>query len=230
MTVRSGWLLAVSTAVSTLMACAHGPEGYRAPGSKPDGVLVVKAEDAARSGLPEWSLAMPLGEKEDASVLEFLARAEASGARYVSDVDIVFAGEKNGQLLQCRTHITPIASLARGWRVGAMTARGAMRQVPVTRQRQVTYVTRCGSNASVRNQCQQGAIVQESVPQFQYRLNADLAHYDQPVYLRRWRLQKSAPECTPLEGGEASLVNGVERVEGRVFGCGEVSGCEDQAL
>jgi hypothetical protein len=37
-----------------------------------------------KSGLPEWSLSMPLGEEKDPSVLAFLARAEAAGARYKS--------------------------------------------------------------------------------------------------------------------------------------------------
>ncbi|HEX8434872.1 MAG TPA: hypothetical protein VF697_07210, partial [Archangium sp.] len=112
---RKEWLLVVSTAVSTLMACAHAPEGYRPPGSKAGGLQVIAPEAAVETGLPEWSLAMPLGEKQDASVLEFLARAEAAGARYVSDVEVVFAAEEGGQLLECRTHITPVATLEQGW-------------------------------------------------------------------------------------------------------------------
>jgi hypothetical protein len=149
----------------------------------------------------------------------------------VSDVDVVFAAEKKGQLLECRTHIKPVVALEQGWRVGAMPLRGAMRYVPVSNTYTV-YETRCGADAGGRGQCVQVPVVRESATRYGYQLNAALPHYDQPTYQRRWRLQKSMPECMPLEGGEEALARRYERVEGHVYGCGEASGtgCEDQVL
>ena len=59
-----------------------------------------------------------------------------------------------------------------------------------------------------------------------------ISRHQEMTWRRRWRLQKSAPECTPREEGE-SLANVLQRVEGRAHGCGDAasaSGCEDQAL
>jgi hypothetical protein len=52
------------------------------------------------------------------------------------------------------------------------------------------------------------------------------------TYERRWKLQKSAPECTPLGEDEQSLAGRFPRVEGHAYGCGEASGlgCEDRVL
>jgi hypothetical protein len=67
---------------------------------------------------------------------------------------------------------------------------------------------------------------------YAYQFNADARLYDGLTYEQRWRLQKSAPECTPLEEGEQSLAGRFLRVEGQAFGCGEASalGCEDRVL
>ena len=231
MRIRNGWLLGVTVAVSGLMACAHAPEGYRAPGAKPGGLLVVKTDEAVKSGLPEWSLAMPLGAKPDASVLKFLARAEAAGARYVSDVNVVYAAEKDGQWLECRTRIEPVAVVEQGWRVGAMPLGPMMRQVPVTWSN-TSYVTQCRQDSGNRNSCRQVPVLQEAATRYVYQLNTDIRRMDQLTYERRWKLQKSAPECTPLGEGEQSLAGRFLRVEGHAYGCGEASalGCEDRVL
>ncbi|MFL5355708.1 hypothetical protein [Archangium sp.] len=50
--------------------------------------------------------------------------------------------------------------------------------------------------------------------------------------VRRWKLQKSAPQCTPLEGDMAALSAHYLRVEGHAWGCrgSTALGCEDLAL
>jgi hypothetical protein len=225
------WLIAVSAAVSGLMACGHAPEGYRAPGAKPEGLLVVKKDDAVKSGLPEWSLAMPLGAKQDESVLKFLAQAEAAGARYVSGVNVVYAARKDGQWLECRTHIEPVAAIEYGRRLGALPRGQLMRQVPVTRT-STSYMTHCEGDPGSQNYCQQVPVPQNSAPRYESRLNIDIRRYDPLTYERRWRLRKSAPECTPLAEGEQSLAGRFLRVEGQAYGCGEApgAGCEDRVL
>ncbi|MFL5355709.1 hypothetical protein [Archangium sp.] len=115
MTIRKKWLLAFSMAASTLMACAHGPEGYRRPVAKSD-LLVVQTDEAEKTRLPEWRLEIPLGEKQDDSVLEFLAWAELVGARYVSDLDVVFAARQGTQVLECRSHLQPVLAYEQGAR------------------------------------------------------------------------------------------------------------------
>ncbi|WP_375772644.1 hypothetical protein NR798_17710 [Archangium gephyra] len=226
---QKGWLIAVSVAVSGLMACAHAPEGYRAPGAKPEGLLVVKKDDAVKSGLPEWSLAMPLGEKQDESVLKFLEQAEAVGARYVSDLNVVYAAQKDGQWLECRTHIEPVATLDYGWRVGVLPLGPLMRQVPVS-WTSASYTTQCRGDSASPGYCKQ--VPQQTAPRYAYQLNIDVRRYDQLTYARRWRLQKSAPECSPLGEGEQTLAGRFLRVEGQAYGCGEASGlgCEDRVL
>jgi hypothetical protein len=228
---RKGWLIAVSAAVSGLMACAHAPEGYRVPGAKPEGLLVVKKAEAVKSGLPEWSLAMPLGAKQDESVLKFLAQAEAAGARYVSGLSVVYAAREDGQWLECRTHIEPVATLKHGLRVGNMRLGPMIRQVPVTSS-STSYVTQCQGEPANQNACRQVPVLQESATRYEYRLNTDIRRMDQLTYERRWMLKKSAPECTPLGEGEQSLAGRFLRVEGQAYGCGEASGgeCEDRVL
>jgi hypothetical protein len=59
-----------------------------------------------------------------------------------------------------------------------------------------------------------------------------LPRHQQTTWRRQWRLQKSAPECSPREG-DGSLATVAQRVEGRAYGCGDsatASGCEDKAL
>jgi hypothetical protein len=225
---RNGWLLVVSTAVSTLVACAHAPEGYRPPASKPDGVRVVAKDAAEKTGLPEWTFRIPLGEKEDASVLEFLALAEAAGARYVSDVEVVFAAEKGGQLLECRTHITPVVGVAQRWLGGnprRLTRTGGERMV-------TGYQSTCRPDSAGRLHCVQVPVSTESPTLYAYKQAVDIPVTSPVGYQRQWRLQKSAPECTPQEAGAREAVLAAERVEGRIYGCSDASagsGCEDKA-
>ncbi len=226
---RNGWLLVVSTAVSTLMACAHAPEGYQPPGSKTDGVRVIATDAAEKTGLPEWALTIPLGEKEDESVLEFLARAEAAGARYVSDVEVVFAAEKNGQFLECRTHIKPVAGVAQRWSGGS-----TRRLARSGGERLVTgYQSSCRQDSAGRLHCVQVPVTHESPTLYSYRTAVDIPATSPVAYQRQWRLQKSAPECTPREAEARAAVVSSQRVEGHAYGCGEASsrsGCEDRAL
>lgn len=218
MRIRKGWLLAVPMAVSTLVACAHGPEGYRPPAARSD-LLVVHTDEAEKTRLPEWRLEVPLGEKQDDSVLEFLAWAEAAGARYVSDVDVVFAARQGEQVLECRTHLQPVLAYEQGAR-------------PVMR---VQVDDPSGPSYSAQP-CPQGACDQRqgSMPSraLRYVLRPATNVPSRGFLARRWKLQKSAPECTPLEGGMAALASRHLRVEGHAWGCGDAtaSGCEDWSL
>ncbi len=233
MRTSKGWLLAVVPAVSTWMGCAHTPQGYRPPGSKEDGVRVVASDQAEKSGLPEWSLSMPLGEEKDPSVLAFLARAEAAGARYVTDLDVVYAAEEQGRLMECRTHIRPVVTLEPAWLVGGGVPPATLR-VPQTRV-YTAYENHCRGkgNETSRNQCTQIPVAREGQAfAGMTRTIPVISRQQQLSWRRQWRLQKSAPECTPRDEGE-SLADVVQRVEGRAYGCGDAaaaSGCEDQAL
>jgi hypothetical protein len=84
-------------------ACAHGPR------REGPGVLLAPAELARQTGLEPWAISMPFGKNQDGTelVLKFLASAEASGARFVSDMQVVFVAEEDGQPLECRTRLVP---------------------------------------------------------------------------------------------------------------------------
>ncbi|PTL82383.1 hypothetical protein DAT35_16315 [Vitiosangium sp. GDMCC 1.1324] len=181
---------------------------------------VVKTDEAMKTGLPEWALAMPLGGPLDESVLRFLERAEAAGARYVSDVNIVFAARKDGQLLECRTHVQPVLTLER------RMSRAVMASVPES-QSPMNYLAPCKG----RN-CSSGSTPMPVAVRYVYRPVADVPSFGLVATWPRWRLQKSDPECTLLEGGEASLASRFQRVEGHAYGCGDASasGCEDRIL
>jgi hypothetical protein len=222
MKTSKGWLLAVLPAVSTWMGCAHVPQGYRPPGSTEDGVRVVAAEEALKTGLPGWTLSMPLGEEKDASVLAFLERAEAAGARYVTDLDVVYAAEAQGQPVECRTHIQPVVT------VEPVTV--TVLQMPQSRV-YTADETRCRVNESGQNQCGQIPVAREG--QANRGLPNTLpvsSRRQQSTWRRQWRLQKSVPECTPREESGSPLV---QRVQGRAYGCGDSTSapvCEDKAL
>jgi hypothetical protein len=67
---------------------------------------------------------MPFGKDQDGTelVLKFMERAEASGARLVSDMQVVFMTEEDGQPLECRTRLVPEGTardLQRGMRTAA---------------------------------------------------------------------------------------------------------------
>lgn len=85
-------------------ACAHGPATRFG-----SGVLIAPAELARQTGLEPWAISMPFGKDQDGTelVLKFMERAEASGARFVSDVQVVFMAEAEGQPLECRTRLVP---------------------------------------------------------------------------------------------------------------------------
>jgi hypothetical protein len=193
-------------------------------------VRVIATEDAVKTGLPEWELAMPLGEKEDESVLAFLARAEAAGARYVSDVNVVFAAEKDGQLLECRTHITPVETLQQG--VWDNTTRRLARTGGV--RETVGYTNECKASAGKRVECVQVPVVRETPTRFAALRATDVPVNSSPIgYRKLWRLKKSAPECTPREAEARELLVAAERIEGHAYGCGEAvagSACEDKVL
>lgn len=216
MAIRKEWLFAFSMAVSALMACAHGPEGYRRPAAKSD-LLVVQTQEAEKTRLPEWRLEIPLGDKQDDSVLEFLAWAEAAGARYVSDLDVVFAARQGSQVLECRTHIQPVLAYEKG-------ARPAM--LVVADQLTPAYTVQ----PCPKGVCEE--IMGPPPPRSLRYLLRPATDVPSRYQVRRWKLQKSAPQCTPLEGGMAALPAHYLRVEGHAWGCSDATaaGCEDWAL
>lgn len=94
---------AVTVVLLLSAACAHGPR------REGPGVLLAPAELARQTGLEPWAISMPFGKDQDGTelVLKFLDRAEASGARFVSDMQVVFVAEEDGQPLECRTRLVP---------------------------------------------------------------------------------------------------------------------------
>ena len=231
MKASKGWLSWFCPPYRPGWAAPMRPRATSPPGSKEDGVRVVTSDKAAKSGLPEWALSMPLGEEKDPSVLAFLARAEAAGARYVTDLDVVYAAEEKGRLMECRTHIRPVVTLEPAWLVGGGVPTVALR-VPQIRV-YTAYQTLCRGNEANRNQCSQIPVAREGQAfSGMSKTIPVISRHQEMTWRRQWRLQKSAPECTPREEGE-SLADVVQRVEGRVYGCGDAasaSGCEDKAL
>jgi hypothetical protein len=217
MRIRGKCLLMGSMAAAMLGACAHGPEGYQRPGARPESVLVVKTEQAEKLSLPGWELTLLLGARQDESVLEFLDKAEAAGARYVSDLSVVFPVSKEGQPLECRTRIQP-----------AM----AYRFTPATHSRSVWVQTLEQAPVFYDLQCDGPTCTQvprQTAYQFVLRPAVDMPQRVQRSGRYLWQLQKSAPECTPLAEGE-SLASVTPRVEGHAYGCGSGASCEDRAL
>lgn len=115
-------------------ACAHGPGARSGPG-----VLLAPAELVRGTGLKPWAISMPFTKSQDGTelVLKFLERAEASGALFVSDVQVVFAAEEEGQPLECRTRLVP-AGTARDNQKGLRTARADARPALKLVQRPVS--------------------------------------------------------------------------------------------
>ncbi|MCP3100432.1 hypothetical protein LZ198_16300 [Myxococcus sp. K15C18031901] len=72
-------------------------------------MLVASSDVARQTGLKPWALSLPFGANQDGSelVLKFLEHAEVSGARFVTDLQVVFSTEEEGQPLECRTPLTP---------------------------------------------------------------------------------------------------------------------------
>jgi hypothetical protein len=122
-------------------ACASGPARRSGPG-----VLLTPSELARQTGLEPWAISMPFAKDQDGTelVLKFLERAEASGAQFVSDVQVVFMTEEDGQPLECRTRLVPEGTkrdTQKGLRTASADARPALTMVtrPVT-QLQLTCV------------------------------------------------------------------------------------------
>jgi hypothetical protein len=117
-------------------ACAHGPAQRSGPG-----VLFAPAELARQSGLEPWAISMPFDHGQDGTelVLRFLDRAEASGARFVSDVQVVFMAEEDGQPLECRTRLVPEGT-ARNLQKGMRTAKADARPALTLVERPVSSV------------------------------------------------------------------------------------------
>lgn len=77
-------------------------------------VSVASADLAKTLGYTPWTLSMPFGESEDGSalVLRFLDQAEMSGARYVSDLQVVFMADDAGSEWECRSRLMPRGNLS----------------------------------------------------------------------------------------------------------------------
>lgn len=112
-------LLSAGCARSTLVR--HGPP-----------VIVATPELAKQSGFEPWAISMPFGHAQDGSalVLRFLERAETSGARYVSNVQVVFMANDAGTELECRTHLMPEGSVP-PWKALVRTAMKAGEYAPL---------------------------------------------------------------------------------------------------
>ncbi|MFP2932823.1 hypothetical protein ACLESO_48300 [Pyxidicoccus sp. 3LG] len=130
-------------------ACAHGPRRSGA------GVLLAPAELARQSGLEPWAISMPFPKDQDGTklVLEFMDRAEASGARFISDVQVVFMAEEDGLPLECRTRLVPEGT-AQDIQKGMRTARADGQRPALTLvKREVTRPEfTCGSQRVARLQ------------------------------------------------------------------------------
>jgi hypothetical protein len=102
-TRTGGWL-----ALLFLSGCA-GIDSYPVP-AEPEDMTLTTREQAEAASLPAWTLTMPLGERRDGTelVLEFLKYAESTGARYVTEVNLVLGVEQQGRPVECRTRIGPI--------------------------------------------------------------------------------------------------------------------------
>ncbi|AKQ66107.1 hypothetical protein A176_003019 [Myxococcus hansupus] len=93
-------LLAVS--LSVFVGCTHSAR-------RVEPVELAPADLAQRAAMEAWSISMPFEQGQDGTelVLALLDRAEASGARYVSDVQVVFMTKQDGQPLECTTRLVP---------------------------------------------------------------------------------------------------------------------------
>ncbi len=89
-----------------LSGCA-GVDGATAP-AEPEGLRWVSEAKARASGLPAWSLTMPLGARRDGTALvrEFLEYVESKGGRYLTEVDLVLAVQGQGRPVECRTRVS----------------------------------------------------------------------------------------------------------------------------
>ncbi|MFY2559497.1 hypothetical protein ACN469_17825 [Corallococcus terminator] len=95
-------------------------------------VIVATPELAKQSGFEPWAISMPFGHAQDGSalVLRFLERAETSGARYISNVQVVFMANDAGTELECRTQLMPEGPLP-PWKALVRTAMSAGKYAPL---------------------------------------------------------------------------------------------------
>ncbi|AKQ65998.1 hypothetical protein A176_002910 [Myxococcus hansupus] len=93
-------LLAVS--LSFFVGCAHNAR-------RVDPVEFAPADLSQRASMEPWAISMPFEQNQDGTdlVLALLDRAEASGARYVSDLQVVFVTKQGEQALECSTPLVP---------------------------------------------------------------------------------------------------------------------------
>jgi hypothetical protein len=112
------------------------------------GIEIISGAAAAERGLVGRPLAVDFATKQDGTqvLVDFLARARALGAHYVSDVGIALRVERDGRPVECRTRILPEATtvttstLAAAPGTGQTRSRYVMR--PVT-QYVTEYEYRC---------------------------------------------------------------------------------------
>ncbi|MFP2959962.1 hypothetical protein ACLEPN_19550 [Myxococcus sp. 1LA] len=99
--MRRSSLLAAS--VLFFVGCAQGPA------RRADPVAFVPLDLSQRASLEPWAISMPFETGQDGTdlVLSFLDRAEASGARFVSDLQVVFVTKQGDQPLECTTRLVP---------------------------------------------------------------------------------------------------------------------------
>ncbi|MCP3064443.1 hypothetical protein LXT21_37285 [Myxococcus sp. K38C18041901] len=95
-------------------------------------VTVVPPELALESGDSPWAISMPFGLAQDGSalVLRFLERAEASGARFLSNVQVVFVADDAGTSMECRTRLMPEGTIP-PWKPLIRTAMAAGEYAPL---------------------------------------------------------------------------------------------------
>ncbi|WP_338866519.1 hypothetical protein [Myxococcus stipitatus] len=101
--------LSVALLLLCVSACARASITRSSP------PLSVASADLAKTlGYTPWAISMPFGDAEDGSalVLRFLDQAEMSGARFVSDVQVVFMADDAGMELECRRRLMPRSPLA----------------------------------------------------------------------------------------------------------------------
>ncbi|WP_426731438.1 hypothetical protein [Myxococcus faecalis] len=112
-------------------ACARTSSSSVVPRRGPP-VTVVPPELALESGYSPWAISMPFGLAQDGSalVLRFLERAEASGARYLSNVQVVFVADDAGTSMECRTNLMPEGAIP-PWKPLIRTAMAAGEYAPL---------------------------------------------------------------------------------------------------
>lgn len=102
-------VLAVVASCTPRQQYAHQPAAGPERPLRPVRARVVAPADAAASGLRAEPLVIPFGDGADGTALldDFLARADAAGARLVTDLAIVLRADDGEHTLECRTEVVP---------------------------------------------------------------------------------------------------------------------------